>query len=217
VIGERWSLLIARELMLGPRRYTDLLDGLPGIPTNVLAGRLKDLLAAGVLTKRALPPPTVVTVYELTEAGQALGPTLDALRGWGTHYGPPLSESDVTRPAWVLLSASSRPTTVPIGRVCQLRVGAEFFQLRADQNGLSVHGGLADTPDSVITLDAETLYLLMAGQATVAHPEITIEGDNDTARGFLNSLLGALAQTAGSGVGEGRGRGGRDAEGDRGE
>jgi DNA-binding HxlR family transcriptional regulator len=193
VIGERWSLLIARELMLGPRRYTDLLDGLPGIPTNVLAARLKDLHAAGLLTKRALPPPTVVTVYELTEAGQALGPTLDALRRWGRHYGPPMSETDSTRPAWVLLSASSRPTTAPVGRVCQLRVGSEYFQLTVDHIGLSVHGGLAEKPDAVVTLDCETLYLLMAGHATITHPRITIDGDHNTAREFLNSLHGALA------------------------
>jgi DNA-binding HxlR family transcriptional regulator len=193
VVGERWSLLIVRDLMLGPRRYTDLLDGLPGIPTNVLAARLKDLHAAGILTKRALPPPMAVTLYELTQAGQALRPTLDALRGWGGHYGPPVSEADVMRPAWLLLSASSRPTTAPAGRVCQLRVDGEFFQLSAGQDGLSVHGGLAETPDAVIMVDAGTLYLLMTGQATIDRPQITIEGDNDTARGFLNSLLGALA------------------------
>src|SRR5258708_2144672 len=72
VVGERWSLLLVRELTFGPRRYRDLATGLPGIPSNVLAGRLKDLQAAGVITRRTLPAPTDVTVYELTDAGRAL-------------------------------------------------------------------------------------------------------------------------------------------------
>jgi len=74
VVGDRWSLLLVRELTLGPRRYRDLATGLPGIPSNVLAARLKDLQAAGVITRRTLPAPTDVTVYELTDAGRALLP-----------------------------------------------------------------------------------------------------------------------------------------------
>ena len=76
IVGDRWSLLLVRELTLGPRRYRDLATGLPGIPSNVLAARLKDLQAAGVITRRTLPAPTDVTVYELTDAGRALQPAL---------------------------------------------------------------------------------------------------------------------------------------------
>src|SRR5260370_4864800 len=79
VVGERWSLLLVRELTFGPRRYRDLATGLPGIPSNVLAARLKDLRAARVVTRPTLPAPTDVTVYELTEAGQALQPALKDL------------------------------------------------------------------------------------------------------------------------------------------
>ncbi len=82
VVGDRWSLLLVRELTLGPRRYRDLFTGLPGIPSNVLAARLKDLQAAGVITRRTLPAPTDVTVYELTEAGRALQPALKELLDW---------------------------------------------------------------------------------------------------------------------------------------
>src|SRR5260370_1180518 len=74
VVGERWSLLLVRELTFGPRRYRDLTTGLPGIPSNVLAARLKDLQAAGVITRRTLPAPTDLTVYELTAAGRPLQP-----------------------------------------------------------------------------------------------------------------------------------------------
>src|SRR5258708_10129571 len=88
VVGERWSLLLVRELTFGPRRYRDLASGLPGIPSNVLAGRLKDLQAAGVLTRRTLPAPTDVTVYELTDAGRALQPALNDSLCRPLRYGP---------------------------------------------------------------------------------------------------------------------------------
>src|SRR5258708_8022874 len=98
VVGERWSLLLVRELTLGPRRYRDLATGLPGIPSNVLAGRLKDLHAAGVITRRTLPAPTDVTVYALTDAARALQPALNDLLDWGLHYRPAPPPDDVVQP-----------------------------------------------------------------------------------------------------------------------
>ena len=93
VVGERWTLLVLRELQLGPRRYTDLLDGLPGVGTNILAARLADLQAAQLIAKRTLPPPTAVTVYELTEAGRALVPSIRALSEWGEQHGAPATDA----------------------------------------------------------------------------------------------------------------------------
>src|SRR5256884_6886588 len=123
VVGDRWSLLLVRELTLGPRRYRDLATGLPGIPSNVLAVRLKDLQAAGVITRRTLPAPTDVTVYELTGAGRALQPALKELLDWGLRYGPEPSEDDVGQPGWALLTAAGRPSALPDGQTCELRVG----------------------------------------------------------------------------------------------
>jgi DNA-binding HxlR family transcriptional regulator len=198
LIGERWSLLVVRELGLGPRRYTDLLDGLPGIPTNTLATRLKDLQDAGVLTRRTLPAPMAVTVYELTAAGQALGPALTELRDWGARYGATPAATDAMRPGWALMSATGRRTAMPAGRICELRVGSEAFQLGHGEAGLSVRGGPAGTPDSVITIEAEPLYSLMAGRTTAAaaHRQATIDGDPALARQALDSLRGALADPA---------------------
>ena len=110
VVGERWSLLLVRELTFGPRRYRDLATGLPGIPSNVLAARLKDLQAAGVVTRRTLPAPTDVTVYELTDAGRALQPALKELLDWGLRYGPEPSPGDAAQPGWALLAAAGRPS-----------------------------------------------------------------------------------------------------------
>src|SRR5260370_755107 len=116
VVGDRWSRLLGRELTFGPRRYRDLTAGLPGIPSNVLAARLKDLQAAGVVTRRTLPAPTDVTVYELTGAGRALQPALTELLHWGRRYAPEPSPGDASQPGWALLAAAGRPTALPAGQ-----------------------------------------------------------------------------------------------------
>jgi DNA-binding HxlR family transcriptional regulator len=83
VIGERWTLLIVRELLHAPRRYGELLEALPGIGTNLLANRLRDLEAAGVVGRVLAPSPQSAVVYELTDRGRALKPAIDALQAWG--------------------------------------------------------------------------------------------------------------------------------------
>src|SRR2546427_12402137 len=85
VVGERWTLLIVRDLLVGPKRYKDLLIGLPGIGTNLLADRLRELEGAGILRRTVLPPPAGSTVYELTSSGQALEPVILALGRWGAR------------------------------------------------------------------------------------------------------------------------------------
>ena len=98
LVGERWSMLIVRELMRGPKRYTDLADGLGGIGTNVLAARLRDLESHGIVSRTILPPPAASRVYELTEYGRGLRPAMRELALWGARSlgppsaGPPLFE-----------------------------------------------------------------------------------------------------------------------------
>jgi DNA-binding HxlR family transcriptional regulator len=199
VVGERWSLLLVRELILGPRRYRDLATGLPGIPSNVLAGRLKDLQAAGVVTRRTLPAPTDVTVYELTEAGRALQPALKELLDWGLRYAPTPSPCDAGQPSWALLAGTGRPSTLPAGQTCELRVGPEFFYLRSDAGKLTVRRWPAPDGDVVVTMSADTLYSLMTGQTTVtgAVRHSTVGGDAEIARRALEPLFGAaLAKPA---------------------
>jgi DNA-binding HxlR family transcriptional regulator len=95
LVGERWSLLIVRELMHGPKRYTDLADRLPGIGTNILAARLRDLETCGILAKRTLPPPAASRVYELTEYGRDLQRVMRELALWGARSLGPPSEGDL--------------------------------------------------------------------------------------------------------------------------
>ena len=198
VVGERWSLLLVRELTFGPRRYRDLATGLPGIPSNVLAARLKDLQAAGVITRRTLPAPTDVTVYELTGAGWALQPALHELLDWGLRYAPEPAEDDVGQPAWALLGAAGRPTALPSGETCELRVGPEFFYLGSDAGTLTVRRGPAPDGDAVVTMPADTFYSLMTGQVTVAGAvrQATVDGDTGIARRALEPLAAALTKPA---------------------
>src|SRR5205085_12111953 len=111
LVGERWALLIVRDLILGPKRFTDLRRGLPGIGTNVLAARLKELERGGVVARRALPPPAASVVYELTEYGRALEGPLLALGRWGALSLGAREDGQALRSEWlaVALKAFFRP------------------------------------------------------------------------------------------------------------
>src|SRR5271169_1729747 len=103
VIGDRWTLLIVRELFLrGPCRYTDLRNGLPGVATNLLADRLRELELAGVVSREEAPPPVATTLFELTPRGRELSPVLDALGSWGISLmGREASGEDAFRSLWM--------------------------------------------------------------------------------------------------------------------
>src|SRR5258706_6257976 len=107
VVGDRWTLLIVRELAVRPCRYTDLRDGLPGIATNLLADRLKSLEAAGVITAEAAPPPVATTLYRLTERGEALLPALHELVTWGAPLLADADETDEVRSRWLVPAAQA--------------------------------------------------------------------------------------------------------------
>src|SRR3954471_5456817 len=152
VVGERWTPLIVRELLLGPKRFTDLTDGLPGIGTNILPNRLASLQEHGVVERHTLPRPTPVTVYELTDAGLALAPVLRELRVWGARFGPAAQPGDAVQPAWVVQSAASRNPRLGPGRICELRVGDDSFGLTGTDDGVDVTAGIVPSPEAVVTI-----------------------------------------------------------------
>src|SRR5256886_15815193 len=198
IVGARWRLLLVRELTLGPRRYRDLATGLPGIPSNVLAARLKDLQAAGVITRHTLPAPTDVTVYELTGAGRALQPALTELLHWGLRYAPEPSQDAAAQPGWGLLGAAGRPAALPAGQTCELRVGPEGFYLGSDAGTLTVRRGPAPDGDAVGTMPAGTFYSLLTGLMTVtgAVRHSTVDGEPGIAYRALEPLAAALTKPA---------------------
>jgi DNA-binding HxlR family transcriptional regulator len=173
LVGERWSLLIVRELLHGPLRYTDLGDRLPGIGTNILAARLRDLETGGVITKRRLPPPTPVTVYELTDEGRRLHPVLHELARWGAKsLGPPPTGTGDAQPGW--LEHALRVAVclaAPPGRYT-FRVGQEESSI---VDGTAVAGAV-DDPDAVITTDDAGFYHLFVDGRTEG---VQVEGDRE--------------------------------------
>ncbi|MFF3728792.1 winged helix-turn-helix transcriptional regulator [Streptomyces sp. NPDC002476] len=131
-VGDRWTLLIVRELLAGPRRYTDLHADLPGVSTDVLASRLKDMEQNGLATRRRLPPPAAASVYELTERGRGLLPVLSALAEWGA---PALDErrpTDAVRAHWFAL---------PLLRVLDGTTHAGVVEVRLDEGEFHVRAG----------------------------------------------------------------------------
>jgi DNA-binding HxlR family transcriptional regulator len=180
LVGERWALLVVRELLHGPKRYTDLADGLPGIGTNVLASRLRDLEAAGVVTKRTLPPPAASRVYELTDYGLALKPAIRELALWGARsLGPPTDEDELF-PGWLGNAVDTVLAPIAPAGCFEFRVGDEVVSLvdgetRADTTG---------EPDVVIEGDAAGLYALFVDRTTDG---VEVRGDRE----LLDRLLDA--------------------------
>jgi DNA-binding HxlR family transcriptional regulator len=180
LVGERWSLLVVRELNHGPQRYTDLHERL-GCGTNILAARLRDLEANGIVRKRRLPPPAASTVYELTECGEGLRATLHALGWWGLRtLGPPPPGIGLN-PGWLAAALQMALWSAPAAGRIEFRVAGE---VAAFAEGEVVPGSASD-PDAIVETDPVGLYhLLVDGDLD----GVDVEGD----RAALERLLAAL-------------------------
>ncbi|MEV0389579.1 helix-turn-helix domain-containing protein [Nonomuraea sp. NPDC050643] len=168
VVGERWSLLVVRELLSGPKRYVDLLGGLVGISTDMLATRLKTLEDAGVVSRRTLPAPAASKVYELTPLGRDLQPAMTELARWGMRL---LGEQgdEIFQPHWLTLSLQAlfQPERArDVSLTVEFRVGADALHARVAEGALHTFPGPADDPDVVLTFaDAATLTAIGRGPA----------------------------------------------------
>lgn len=180
LVGERWALLVVRELMHGPKRYTDLVEHLPGIGTNILASRLRALETHGIVAKRKLPPPAASRVYELTEYGRALRTVIRELALWGARsLGPPTAE-DALFAGWLENSVDTVLAPIaPPGRF-EFRVGDEVASLVDGE----AQPGPVDEPDVVVEGDPEGVYHMFVDRRLDL---VTVEGD----RALLQQLLDA--------------------------
>lgn len=188
LVGDRWALLVIRELMHGPKRYTDLVDRLHGIGTNILAARLRDLEAHGILTRRTLPPPAASKVYELTDYGRELRPAMRELALWGARsLGPPQEKSELFD-GWL---ANAMDTVIarlaPDGRF-EFRAGTEVASL---VDGDVVDGPIEDADVRVVG-DPDGIYSMFVDRC---FDLVTIDGDRtlleqllDVAPGRVDSL-----------------------------
>ncbi|ORT57659.1 helix-turn-helix domain-containing protein [Streptomyces sp. CB03238] len=172
-VGDRWTLLIVRELLAGPRRYTDLHADLPGVSTDMLASRLKDMERDDLVTRRRLPPPASSYVYELTDRGRGLLPVLRALAAWGA---PALAEprpTDAVRAHWFAIPLlDALQAAVPGAGVVEVRLDEGTFHVRVgdDADGGQVtyaDGPAAHEPDVCLRMDAATCAAVAAGGLSV--------------------------------------------------
>jgi DNA-binding HxlR family transcriptional regulator len=197
VIGERWALLIVRELLLGPKRFNDLLAGLPGASPNVVSQRLRELAASGVIRQRDLGPPARVRVYELTDWGRELEPVLLHLGRWGDRV--PLPGGAEPSLDSVLLAIKAAVGPAPVAGRYELRVGADVFTVDGTAGPARFRRGSADEPDATLTTDAGTFRAVVFGQrpiaGAVASGDLRLDGDPGAAR-RLTGLLLALSPAA---------------------
>ena len=182
LVGDRWALLIARELMHGPKRYTDLVEHLPGIGTNILAARLRDLEGHGIVTRRTLPPPAASKIYELTDYGRELRPAMREVALWGARSLGPPTEGDELFAGWLSNAMDVVLASVaPAGRF-EFRAGPEEVASLVD--GEVVDGPIED-PDVMVSGCPEDIYALFVERRL---DRVSIEGDRD--------LLEALVEVA---------------------
>jgi DNA-binding HxlR family transcriptional regulator len=182
LVGERWSMLIVKELMHGPKRYTDLAEHLPGIGTNILAARLRALEECGVIEKRKLPPPAASRVYEVTDYGRELKPVMRELALWGARsLGPPTDEDELYE-GWLPNAIDTMVAPFVREGTFEFRVGDDVATLAEGE----VHEGATDEPDVVVTGKPEGLYNLLIEHRLEG---VTVEGNYK----LLEGLVAALA------------------------
>lgn len=191
LIGERWALLVVRELLFGPRRFTDLRAALPGISPNVLSQRLKDLEDIGVLNRTQLPPPAASWVYELTPWGQQLEPILQQLGRWGaqspTH---PLGARISVATGLSALKTMFDPALAPgLDATIALHIGRETYQLRFQNGQLVISRQSPTTPDAAIGGELNDLRDVIFAGVPLATAEqagkIKVEGDQALVQKFV--------------------------------
>jgi DNA-binding HxlR family transcriptional regulator/putative sterol carrier protein len=183
LIGERWALLVVRELVLGPKRFTDLLAGLPGASPDVLTQRLRDLAEVGVLRRRRLGPPAAAWVYELTVWGAELAPIVVELARWasrspGMRYDAPIGTDSLLLSLQALFDG---PAAADLEATISLHLGDDRFVLRIANSQLAVARGEIDRSDAVLDTDQNTLLTLLRTDRPIdealASGELRLTGD----------------------------------------
>ena len=173
VVGDRWTLLIVRELLLqGACRYTDLQHGLPGVATNLLSDRLRELEDQGLVRREAAPPPVATTLYELTDAGRELEPVLHALGRWGVRFMPTPTGDEAFRSHWLAFPVTEflhdddphgPPATI------EVRTGDQPAVIELGNGELRARLGSVPSPDLVLEGDGPAILGVLTGMLTLAN------------------------------------------------
>jgi len=204
LVGERWALLVVRELLLGPKRFTDLRSGLPHASPNVLAQRLRDLEAAGVVRRGKLPPPAASKIYELTEWGRDLEPVIIALGRWGVRSPtkPPDAELGVDSLILSFRTMFDPDRAEGLDASYEFRLGEDRFRAEVVDGRLEIERGTAESPDATVEAEAGTLAALVYDDLelddALGSGDLRIKGDRDVVERFLT--LFPLPEPAAVGV-----------------
>ncbi|MGH3343831.1 MAG: winged helix-turn-helix transcriptional regulator [Carbonactinosporaceae bacterium] len=191
LVGERWALLVVRELVLGPKRYTDLRADLPGISTNVLSHRLDELTQSGVVRRRWLPPPAGSSVYELTEWGHELEPIISQLGRWGARSSSRPQDAHLSATSLILSLRTNFDAHAGDGALVsyELRLGDDRFHAKITEGEFEVARGSADRPDATIEAEPVTLAALLYGGRDLAEAvrsgDLSFRGDQAAVERFL--------------------------------
>jgi DNA-binding HxlR family transcriptional regulator len=192
LVGERWALLVVRELLLGPKRFTDLRAGLPHASSNILSERLRGLEQVGVVQRRKLPPPAASSVYELTEWGRELEPIVTKLGAWGARSPFPPDSREIGPDSIVLALRSlfDAEAAGDLNAAYGLRIGEERFQVEIAGGELDLdRGPAAGSAVSIAVLDAPTLAAVLTNQLrlddALSSGAVQLEGSKQAAKRFL--------------------------------
>ena len=188
-VGNRWTLLIIRELRPGPRRFTDLVDGLPGISRNLLTERLRSLEEEGLITRKDLPPPAARQVYELTDEGRDLAAAIGPLVAWGARRLRALSSEQAFQARWAafgLASTADREAAKGVNETYQYVVGDTAFHLIIEDGSIDVRDGHAEDAAVTVTTDEETWAEIASSEITTSSAiesgKLTISGHPEAAK-----------------------------------
>jgi DNA-binding HxlR family transcriptional regulator len=194
LVGERWALLVVRDLLLGPRRFTELQRGLGKVPSNVLSSRLKELEEAGVIRRRALPRPASGVAYELTDYGRALEPILEDLMLWGARaLGPPGTDDGFSPNSFLLgLRIAFQPDAArDLDATYEISIDDSTFHVRVADGELELGEGPAQNPDLRIETDlrlGELLQGKVGPQEAVAQGVVKLDGKRSLLRAFAKAF-----------------------------
>jgi DNA-binding HxlR family transcriptional regulator len=192
LVGERWALLVVRELLLGPKRFTDLRAGLPHASSNILSERLRDLEQGGVIQRRKLPPPAASWVYELTEWGRELEPVVTKLGAWGARSPFPPDSEEINADSIVLALRSlfDPEAAGQLEATYGLRIGEENFGVEISAGEVELTRGTPIDPEATIAVpDAPTFAAVLTGQLpleeAIGSGAAQREGSKQSAKRFL--------------------------------
>ena len=196
IVGERWTLLLIRELLTGPKRFTDLQAGLRGLGTGLLAARLKQLEHEGLAQKITLPAPARTPAYALTEAGEELAPAVLALARWGMKWAmDDKRDAETFHAGWALLGLRAcfdAEAAADLKAVYEFRVGDEVFHVDIADGAIQTLHGPAQRPDATVTMSTDSFVRLSGQQLRLADAieggEASVAGDPDALHGLVTAF-----------------------------